>query len=118
MMRVLLLPLLLVLSGQVWAEACVVHSQAERLAVKVCQQNRSIPTQLFRQGFCQPQLAGQKVVVDFVENCPMGAYGICRDARVANTPYRQDIHYYGVDSDARYLKPYCENQNRGVWIKR
>ena len=56
-----LLPLLLCgLSGLAWGEACVVHSQAERLDVKVCQQNRSIPPNLFRTGFCQPQLKGQK----------------------------------------------------------
>ena len=31
-------------------------------------------------------------------------------------PYKQDIHYYGVDSDARYLKPACERQSKGVWM--
>ncbi|MGY4532330.1 hypothetical protein ACVW0Y_001454 [Pseudomonas sp. TE3786] len=117
-MRVLLLPLLLLLSGQVLAEACVVHSQAERLDVKVCQQNRSIPPNLFHTGFCQPTLQGQKVTVDYVEQCPQGSFGVCRSAKVPGTPYQQDIHYYGVASDATYLKPACEKQNRGVWMDR
>ena len=60
------------LPGLSLAEACVVHSQAERLDVKVCQENRNIPTTLFRDGFCQPQLQGQTVEVEFVEQCPKG----------------------------------------------
>jgi hypothetical protein len=99
-----------------WADACLVHSQAERLDVKVCQQNRTIPAKLFRDGFCQPQLAGQKTEVTFVEQCPGGAFGICRDAQVANMPYREDILYYGIASDARFLKPFCEGQSRGKWL--
>lgn len=35
--------LLTLLSSEAWAQACVVHSQGERLDVKVCQQNRNIP---------------------------------------------------------------------------
>ncbi|MCY1274805.1 hypothetical protein D9M68_236740 [compost metagenome] len=100
------------------AEACVVHAQDNRLDVKVCQQNQSIPPQLFRDGFCQPQLKGQKVEVEFVEQCPQGAFGVCRNAQVSNLAYRQDIHYYGVASDANYLKPYCERQSKGVWMAR
>lgn len=112
-----LLPLALCcLSGLAWGEACVVHSQAERLDVKVCQQNRSIPPNLFRTGFCQPQLKGQKVDVSFVEQCPTGAFGVCRNARVGGTPYQQDVHYYGVANDAAYLKPFCERQSKGVWM--
>ncbi|AYC34954.1 NADH:ubiquinone oxidoreductase [Pseudomonas cavernae] len=99
-------------------EACVVHSQGDRLDVKVCQQNQSIPPQLFRDGFCQPQLKGQKVAVEFVAQCPGGSFGVCRNAQVSNQPYRQDIHYYGVSSDANYLKPYCERQSKGVWMAR
>ena len=51
--------LLLLVSSKVLAQACVVHSQGERLDVKVCQQNRNIPAKLFNVGFCQPALAGQ-----------------------------------------------------------
>ena len=103
------------LPGLALAEACVVHSQAERLDVKVCQENRNIPATLFREGFCQPQLQGQTVEVEFVEQCPDGAFGICRDAQVSNMPYRQDIHYYGVASDARFLQPACEQNSQGRW---
>ncbi|MGH8345936.1 MAG: NADH:ubiquinone oxidoreductase, partial [Pseudomonas sp.] len=37
--------------------------------------------------------------------------------QVANMPYRQDIHYYGVATDAAYLQPYCEAQSQGTWLK-
>ncbi|MOA31060.1 hypothetical protein D3C78_1521960 [compost metagenome] len=114
-MRVWLLPLLLLLSVEVHAQACVVHSQGEGLEVKVCQENRSIPSQLFRDGFCKPEMKGQKVEVSYVDNCPSGAFGVCRNAQVSNQPYRQDIHYYGVASDSRYLKPFCEVQSKGKW---
>ena len=111
-------PLLLaVLCSQVWAQACLVHSQAERLDVKVCQQNKTIPAKLFHDGFCQPQLAGQKTDVTFMEQCPTGAFGVCSNALVANMPYREDIHYYGIASDAAYLKPFCEGQSQGKWLK-
>ncbi|NQD97096.1 NADH:ubiquinone oxidoreductase, partial [Pseudomonas sp. CrR25] len=87
-MRRLALLALCTLPNLAWAEACVIHSQAERLDVKVCQQNRSIPPNLFRSGFCQPQLQGQKVDVTFVAQCPLGAFGVCRDAKVGGTPYQ------------------------------
>lgn len=106
-----------VLPGLALAEACVVHSQAERLDVKVCQENRNIPATLFREGFCQPQLQGQKVEVAFVEHCPEGAYGICQGAQAGSGLYRQDIHYYGVASDAAYLQPACTSQYQGKWIE-
>lgn len=104
-------------ASTVLADACVVHSSGEQVAVKVCQQNRSIPPNLFKSGFCQPQLKGQKVEVSFVEQCPIGAFGICRNAAAGGPAYRQDIHYYGVPSDARLLKPYCERQVKGVWTQ-
>ncbi|MEE4464325.1 NADH:ubiquinone oxidoreductase [Azotobacter chroococcum] len=115
-MRPLLLLLSLALSGQALADACTVHSRGERVEVRICQENRSIPAKLFREGFCQPQLAGQQVEVSFAEHCPQGSFGVCREVRVKGTPYRQDIHYYGVASDARYLKPACEGQSGGRWI--
>ena len=113
--RVLLLCLGCLSVSQAWAEACVVHSQGERLAVQVCQENRTIPSQLFRDGFCKPQLKEQKVAVEFVEQCPSGAFGVCRNAKSEGAPYRQDVHYYGVASDALYLKPYCEQLSQGQW---
>ncbi len=107
--------LLMASAGHTWAQACLVHSQAERLDVRVCQQNRSIPEKLFREGFCKPELPGQKTEVQTFEQCPQGAFGVCENARVDNLPYRQDIHYYGITSDARYLKPFCEQKSQGVW---
>lgn len=109
--------LLALMSGEVLAQACVVHSTAERLDVRVCQQNRSIPQKLFADGFCQPSLPGQKVEVEYVDECPAGAFGVCSNAQVANMPYRQDIHYYGVATDAAYLKPFCQEQSQGIWLK-
>lgn len=116
MIRSIALGLLLALgSSPVLAQACVVHSHGERLDVKVCQENLNIPTKLFSDGFCQPNLAGQKVEVQYLEQCPSGSFGICQNARVANMPYRQNIHYYGVATDAAYLKPSCEGQSGGQW---
>ncbi|MFC3608146.1 NADH:ubiquinone oxidoreductase [Stutzerimonas tarimensis] len=114
-MRLLILSVLLLASSQSLADACIIHSQGERVEVKVCQQNRSIPSEMFHKGFCQPRLQGQKVEVTRVEQCPIGYFGACRNARVGGMPYQQDIYYYGVPSDARYLKPACEQQSGGVW---
>lgn len=98
-----------------WADACMVHSQGQRVDVQVCQENRSIPRTLFHDGFCQPQLKDQKVSVNYADQCPSGGIGTCSDAQVPNMPYRYDIHYYGVASDVAYLKPFCEQQNGGKW---
>jgi hypothetical protein len=97
------------------AEACVVHSIGKQVDVKLCQQNVSIPAQMFHDNFCQPQLSGQKVEVSFVEQCPTGAFGACHNARVTNLTYLEDLYYYGVASDARVLKVACEQQYKGVW---
>ena len=115
------LPILLTLlcsagvAQQAMAEACVIRSHDDRVAVTLCQANGNIPNELFRSGFCQPQLKDQQVDVEFVESCPSGAFGICRDAQVSNLPYRQDIHYYGVASDGRFLRPACEQNSGGHW---
>ena len=116
-MRSLYVLLLMVgLCAEALAEGCIVHSQDDRIEVKICQENRSIPGELFRTGFCQPALKDKKVEVTFVEQCPAGSFGICRNAQVSNMPYRQDIHYYGVASDARYLQPACEQHSAGDWV--
>ena len=111
----LALMVLAMTSSAARAESCVVHSQAERLDVKVCQENLNIPPDLFHDGFCKPQLKDQKVEVTYMEHCPSGSFGQCSNAQVANMPYRQNIHYYGVASDAAFLKPFCEQQSQGVW---
>lgn len=112
------IPLLLavLLPLQAMGQACIIHAESADMEIRLCQQNRSIPPNLFKNGFCKPQLAGQKTTVTFVERCPAGAFGVCRNATTGGTPYQQDIHYYGVATDARYLKPACEQQNRGTWI--
>ena len=97
------------------AEACIVHSTGKQVEVKLCQQNISIPPAVFHDNFCQPQLPDQKVEVTFVEQCPSGAFGACHNASVTNFTYKEDIHYYGVASDARVLKPACEQQYKGTW---
>jgi hypothetical protein len=107
--------LLIASSMQAHAQACVVHSQGDHLDVKVCQENGNIPEQLFASGFCKPSLKDQKTDVSYVDHCPVGAFGICSDAHVDNMPYRQSIYYYGVASDTRYLKPFCESRSRGIW---
>ena len=116
------LPLLLLLllsvtlpSGSVIADACIISSRAKGVEVELCQENRSIPRELFRSGYCQPQLVDQQVAVRFVASCPNGAFGICRNAQAANLAYRQDVHYYGVASDARFLRPACEQQPGARW---
>ncbi|SEJ70051.1 NADH:ubiquinone oxidoreductase [Pseudomonas sp. NFR16] len=111
----LTLVVLAAVSVQAHSESCVVHSQGERLDVKVCQENLTIPADLFHDGFCKPQLKDQEVEVTYMQQCPTGSFGQCSNAQVANMPYRQNIHYYGVASDAAFLKPFCEQQSKGVW---
>ena len=115
-MRALFIVVLTLLPLLARAEACIVHSTGSQVEVKLCQQNVSIPPQMFHDGFCQPELRGQKIDVTFAEQCPAGAYGTCRNAKVTNLTYQQDIHYYGVASDARILKRACEQQYKGVWV--
>lgn len=114
-MRIISALLLMLLSQHLLAQACVIESTGQRVTVKICQQNRSIPEHLFKNGFCQPALQGQKTKVTYVEQCPIGAFGVCRNAQAGGVGYMQDIHYYGVNTDARYLKPACERQSKGVW---
>ncbi|MBD1550280.1 NADH:ubiquinone oxidoreductase [Pseudomonas typographi] len=106
-----------IISTSCWGQACIVHSEADHLDVKVCEENRNIPSQLFAEGFCKPSLKGQKVTVSYAEHCPAGAFGVCSNAHVDNMPYRQDIHYYGVAADERFLQPFCAQKSQGVWIK-
>lgn len=115
-MRACYVVLLLLISPHVFAQACIIESVNQQVAVKICQQNKNIPEQLFKTGFCQPQLQGQKTTITFVDDCPSGAFGICRSAQAIGVPYQQDIHYYGVATDALYLKPACEQQSKGSWV--
>lgn len=114
-MRQLAVFLLAALPLPALAEACVVRSLHQGVTVQLCQHNVSIPKKLFRDGFCQPQLKDQQVSVEFVEQCPEGAHGICAGAQSGGPAYRQDLHYYGEASDARYLRPFCEGPSGGAW---
>ena len=100
-----------------WASACLIEVGTGAANVKLCQHNRSIPANLFKDGFCQPQLSGQKAKVTMLDECPTGAFGVCRNAQTAGAqiPYQQDIYYYGTSSDARFLQPACKQQNNGSW---
>lgn len=116
MKKLFALPLLLLCTiSETQGEACLIRSHSEQIDITLCQENLTIPDTLFRDGFCQPQLQGQTVTVEFVEHCPEGAFGICRQARSSGMPYQQDIHYYGVQKDALYLKPFCEQRSQGTW---
>lgn len=117
MLRLLLLFFTLFLPSFVWAQACVIEAQDAHVQVKICQQNRTIPKQLFEQGFCAPQMKDHQTKVTFETLCPSGAFGVCRNANVQGVPYQQDVHYYGVASDALYLKPACEQQSGGSWVE-
>lgn len=115
-LRALLIPILSGFALNAFAQACLIESSSEQLTIKLCQQNRTIPKHLFETGFCQPDLAGQTTEVTFLENCPSDYFGICQQATTAGTPYQQDIFYYGVASDSRFLQPACEQQNNGTWV--
>lgn len=92
---ILLLIFLPVLEAQ--AEACLVYLQAlnspESTRIR-CQQNRNIPAALFRSGFCQTPPEGHRATTRLLEHCPEDFLASCRNARVSNLPYRQDILYY------------------------
>lgn len=112
---VLMLLLLLALPVQSFAEACTVHSHSDKVDVKICEQNVNIPSKMFHDGFCQPKLKDQKVDVQYSQQCPAGAYGVCRGLRSPGTPFSQDTYYYGVASDAPVLKLSCEKRSHGKW---
>lgn len=114
-MRLASLLLLACLSMDVLAEACLIESSDDQLPVRMCQQNISIPANLFRDSFCQPQIPDRSFEVSFVERCPEGAYGICDNARSEGVAYRQSIHYYSEPDDQPLLQTWCEQFNDGQW---
>lgn len=97
------------------AEACLIESNDDGLAIRMCQQNISIPQQLFTGSFCQPQIPERTFDIDIVEACPAGAYGVCEGARSEGVGYRQSIHYYSDPDDAAVLRAYCEKISGGTW---
>jgi hypothetical protein len=107
--------LLLLVSPQLLAGACVITSNDEQLPIRMCQQNISIPETLFTSSFCQPQIPDRSFDIDFERSCPVGAYGICEGAQAQGVAYKQSIHYYSDPADAPVLKGYCEKISKGVW---
>lgn len=107
--------LLLGISTTAGAAACLIESNDELTPVRLCQQNISIPPQLFNDSFCQPQLTERSFAISFIEQCPAGAYGICDNARSQGVAYRQAIHYYSEPNDQPVLQAYCEQFSQGQW---
>lgn len=107
--------LLMLVSTQLPAAACLIESDDEQAAIRLCQENISIPAHLFTESFCQPALPDRHFKVTRTEQCPDGAYAVCRGAHTEGVGYQQSIYYYTDADDARYLAPYCENISRGQW---
>lgn len=115
MLRCLFTFVLLCLGTAAHATACLIESNDDALPIRMCQQNISIPPQLFTDSFCQPQIAERSFDISFLEQCPEGAYGICDDAQSEGVAYRQSIHYYSEPGDEPVLKAYCEQFSQGRW---
>lgn len=115
MLRSLIAVLLLTGTGLALADACLIESDDDQLPIRMCQQNISIPQQLFRESFCQPQIADRHFNISFMDSCPEGAYGICAEARSEGVAYRQSIHYYSDADDEPVLQAYCEQFSDGKW---
>lgn len=115
MLRFSGLVLLLSVTGQVLADACLIQSSDDQLPIRLCQQNISIPAQLFRDSFCQPQIPDRSFTVSLMDSCPQGAYGVCLGAQSQGVGYRQSIHYYTDPADEPVLKAYCEQFSAGTW---
>ncbi|WP_373186997.1 NADH:ubiquinone oxidoreductase [Halopseudomonas sp.] len=105
------------ISSHALAQACVITSSDKELPIRMCQQNISIPETLFTSSFCQPQIPDRSFNIDFVRNCPSGAYGICRGAKAEGIAYEQSIHYYSDAADAPVLAAYCEKISKGTWLE-
>lgn len=116
MARRLILFVLLTSSAAVQAAACLIESNDEQLPIRMCQQNISIPAQLFEGSFCQPLIPDRRFEVRMLESCPEGAYGVCDKARSEGVAYRQAIHYYSDPDDQPVLKAYCEQFSDGQWL--
>ncbi len=111
----LLATALLLASSQILAQACVITSNDTELPIRMCQQNISIPETLFSSSFCQPQIVDRSFAIDFVDSCPVGAYGVCAGAKAQGVAYEQSIHYYSDAADAPVLRAYCEKISNGTW---
>ncbi len=107
--------LLLLPFSQLFAAACLIESNDDEFPIRLCQQNMTIPDNLFHDSFCQPQIPDRSFAVSQVESCPDGAYGVCSGAHTEGVGYQQSIFYYSDPDDAPYLKVYCEEISQGEW---
>lgn len=117
MKSILLVPVLLGVMAEVHATACLIESDDEQEPIRLCQQNMTIPENLFEESFCQPNIPERSFKIELIETCPAGAYGICEGSRTEGVGYQQSIYYYSNASDAPVLKAYCEQISHGKWIE-
>lgn len=103
--------------GESHTGACLIESADELPAIRLCQQNISIPASLFAAGFCQPEIPDRVLQVEMLDACPQGAYGKCEGAQTSGVGYRQSIFYYSEEDDAPVLAAYCEQISNGRWIE-
>lgn len=105
----------LLVSTNLWAQACLIESSDQKLPVRLCQQNMTIPKNLFSANFCHPQIPDRSFAISMVDACPEGAYGVCEGSRTNGVGYQQSIYYYSDADDAPVLKAYCEKVSQGEW---
>ncbi|SDU33678.1 hypothetical protein [Halopseudomonas salegens] len=111
----ILVPFFLLANNPAFAGACLIESDDDQLPIRLCQQNMTIPDNLFHDSFCQPQIPERSFSITEVESCPAGAYGVCVGARTEGVGYQQSIYYYSDADDAKYLQVYCEDVSDGEW---
>ena len=117
MKLIFLVPVLLAATAKVHAQACLIESDDDHEPIRLCQENMSIPQDLFETSFCQPDIPDRSFHIQSVETCPAGYYGICEGARAQGVGYQQSIHYYSNADDAPVLKAYCEKISQGRWVE-
>lgn len=112
-----LLSILLAVSAEVQAQACLIESDDDHEPIRLCQENLTIPQNLFETSFCHPDIPERSFRIESVDKCPTGYYGICEGARAQGVGYQQSIHYYSNANDAPVLKAYCEQISQGKWVE-
>ena len=116
MTRFLFIPLMCLLSTtHAWAQACLIVSTDQKVPIRMCQQNMTIPQHLFADNFCHPQIPDRSFEITMVDECPAEAYGICAGSHTDGVGYQQSIFYYSDPNDAPVLKAYCEKVSKGAW---
>ncbi|GAA6132333.1 NADH:ubiquinone oxidoreductase [Halopseudomonas sabulinigri] len=106
---------LMLVNATAWAQACLIESTDQQVPIRLCQQNMTIPKQLFSNNFCHPNIPDRTFAISMIDECPEGAYGSCTGAHTEGVGYQQTIHYYSDADDAPVLKAYCEKVSNGVW---